>query len=431
MILSRFLFALSLLAFVSCKTAGKTGTASRTLRLSPALLDAHTGISVTDASTGEIVYAFQDNKYFVPASNTKILSCYAVMKYLGDSIPGIRYRIGDDSTLFISGLGDPSFLHRGFPRQRVLDFLKLFPRINWMEQIFDESLGSGWAWDDYLDAYMVQRSPLPMYGNTVRFSLDATGAIASYPAVFSTQLKPGSAAGPAGMRVERDWDRNDFTVLPGDRSSQEIPFNTTMGTMRELLEKATGRPVEMDPFAALPEKDSRVLFSIPVDSLLRPMMFRSDNFFAEQSLMMVSQKMLGRFGITAVIDTVLRTDLRDLPQSPRWEDGSGLSRYNLVSPLDLTTMLRKIIALPRGRERLMAVFPSGGKGTLENYFHAAEPYIYAKTGTLSGVVALSGLIRAKSGRELLFSVLVNNSRAPASEVRAAVETFLLQLRDNY
>src|SRR4249919_3170253 len=59
------------------------------------LKTAHIGIAVYDASSGKYIYEFQDDKYFTPASNTKLFSLYAGMKYLGDSLPGIQYLEAD------------------------------------------------------------------------------------------------------------------------------------------------------------------------------------------------------------------------------------------------------------------------------------------------------------------------------------------------
>ncbi|MEP6628205.1 MAG: D-alanyl-D-alanine carboxypeptidase, partial [Ginsengibacter sp.] len=85
-----------------------------------------------------------------------------------------------------------------------------------------------------------------------------------------------------------------------------------------------------------------VMHSQPTDSLLKPLMHRSDNFFAEQTLLMVSDKLLGVMNDAKIIDTLLKTDFADLPQKPNWVDGSGLSHYNLFSPLDFVTILNKM-----------------------------------------------------------------------------------------
>jgi serine-type D-Ala-D-Ala carboxypeptidase/endopeptidase (penicillin-binding protein 4) len=84
-----------------------------------------------------------------------------------------------------------------------------------------------------------------------------------------------------------------------------------------------------------------------------------------------------------------------------------------------------------GMERIKVILPTGGEGTISNYYKADSGYIYAKTGTLSGVVALSGFLYTKKNKLLIFSVLVNNHRADAGDIRRAVERFLEGVRNKY
>jgi D-alanyl-D-alanine carboxypeptidase/D-alanyl-D-alanine-endopeptidase (penicillin-binding protein 4) len=164
--------------------------------------------------------------------------------------------------------------------------------------------------------------------------------------------------------------------------------------------------------------------------MLRPMMHRSDNFYAEQSLLMVSNEVLGVMNDARIIDTLLKTDFKDLPHRPRWVDGSGLSRYNLFTPQDMVVILDKM-QREFGMERIKAVFPTGGTGTLGSYYRELAGQLYAKTGTLSGVVALSGYLYTRNNKLLIYSVLVNNHQASATAVRRAVEKFLISVRNSH
>ena len=131
-----------------------------------------------------------------------------------------------------------------------------------------------------------------------------------------------------------------------------------------------------------------------------------------------------------VIDTILKSDFKDLPQKPRWVDGSGLSRYNLFTPQDFVSILNKM-QKEFSMARIKEIFPTGGEGTISSYYKADSGYIYAKTGTLSGVVAFSGFLYTKKGKLLIFSTLVNNHQASATDIRRAIEKFLQGVRNKY
>ena len=176
------------------------------------------------------------------------------------------------------------------------------------------------------------------------------------------------------------------------------------------------------------KRNEKEFHSQPTDSVLKPMMHYSDNFFAEQSLLMVSTKLLGVMNDEKIIDTLLKTDFKDLPQKPHWVDGSGLSRYNLFSPQDFVAILNKMKDA-FGMERIKNILATGGTGTLSNYYIAESGYIFAKTGTLSGVVAISGFLYTKKNKLVIFSVLINNHQSNATNIRRAVEKFIEEIRN--
>ncbi|MEO6187634.1 MAG: D-alanyl-D-alanine carboxypeptidase, partial [Ginsengibacter sp.] len=172
----------------------------------------------------------------------------------------------------------------------------------------------------------------------------------------------------------------------------------------------------------------KVMYSQPTDSMLKPLMHRSDNFFAEQTLLMVSDKLLGVMNDAKIIDMLLKTDFADLPQKPHWVDGSGLSHYNLFSPLDFVNILNKM-KNEFGMDRIKNILATGGSGTISNYYKTDSGFIYAKTGTLSGVVALSGFLYTQKNKLLIFSTLVNNHHSTTTEIRKAIEKFIEGVRN--
>lgn len=159
-------------------------------------------------------------------------------------------------------------------------------------------------------------------------------------------------------------------------------------------------------------------------------MHRSDNFFAEQTLLMASNEFLGLMSDDKIIDTILKTSLSDLPQRPKWVDGSGLSRYNLATPQSFVHLLNKT-KNEFGLNRLKNILPTGGTGTLSNYYKKYAGNIFAKTGTLSNNCALSGYLITQKGKLLIFSILNNNYITGATPVRKAVEKFLVDIIEKY
>ena len=414
---------------MSCSPARKIGQwASRDVINDSALKTAHVGISVFDPSTARFLYNYQGDKYFVPASNTKIPTCYAAMKYLGDSLPGLRYEKRGNE-LYIAPTGDPTFLHPEFAVQPVYDLLKHSEgKLNLtLSSWKDERWGSGWSWNDYSENYMPERSALPVYGNVVRFM--GNNPLQVVPSFFKQEVvmkEPGVNAS-SSLNVNRDIASNHFVVEgQGQGRPVETPYFTANSKLAvELLADTLHRQVTLTD---APLTGGIVVNSQPTDSMLKPMMHRSDNFFAEQSLMMVSQQLLGEMNDAKIINRLLQSDLNDLPQKPHWVDGSGLSRYNLFTPQDMVTILNKM-RLEFGMDRIKEILPTGNEGTLTNYYKNETGYVFAKTGTLSGVVAFSGFLFTKKNRLLIVSVLVNNHQASATAVRRAVEKFVEQLRE--
>src|SRR4029079_2517203 len=116
----------SLIFFISCSSSRQIAKSAKEKVLDDeALKTEHVGISIYDPSANKYLYNYQGDKYFVPASNTKLPTCYAAMKYLGDSLPGLRYLIFNGD-LYAQGTGDPTFLQPEFRRQPVFDFLKKY-----------------------------------------------------------------------------------------------------------------------------------------------------------------------------------------------------------------------------------------------------------------------------------------------------------------
>ncbi len=414
--------------FSSCSVSYKIKKAStKEILKNPAFVNAHTGISIYEPATGKYLYNYQADKYFTPASNTKLFTCYAAMKYLGDSLPGIKYTLVNDSTIVIKGMADPSFLHSDFTNNPVFYFLKNYKYIQVIKSHFDNYLGSGWAWDDYLYDYMAQRSTFPIYGNTLKINWDKADGLTFTPSYFKSRATIKETL-TEGFKVMKPWNSNDFTFENGNSKFWEIPFNPYEKTLRKLLQDTLHANVKL--IENYPGVLNNIVRSQPTDSLLNLMMHRSDNFYAEQTLLMVSEKLLSTLNDRKIIDTLLKSDYAEMPQKPSWVDGSGLSRYNLFSPKDIVFLLNKMKE-DFGMERIKNILPTGGTGTISDYYREDSGYIFVKTGSLNGVIALSGFLYTRKNKLLIFSILVNNHQSSPTEIRKAIEKFIERIRESH
>ena len=436
-----------LLSVVACSpSAFIQKEAKKSLLQSTELEDAHIGIAIYDATSNRSLYRHQANKYFVPASNTKLFSCYAALKHLGDSLIGIYYT-EDDTAVYLIPAGDPTLLHKDFLNQPVIKFLQATTKKIYITDAIwkDNALGFGWSWDDYNSNYMAERSALPVYGNVMRWTqerdttqtntnaeFENSAVIFSIPEVnWKVRFNPENNSGV--FYVRRNRDKNEFLISEGKelKKEQDVPFITNgLASAIELMADTIGKEIHiLNQQRPLTVAVKRIRTQ-PLDSLLRPMMHRSDNFFAEQALLMASVQLLRYMDVGKLIDTLLKTDLKGLPQKPRWVDGSGLSRYNLFTPDDFIWVLNAM-KNEFGDDRLKRILPTGGTGTLSNFFTTETGFIYAKTGTLSNHVALSGLITTKKNKLLIFSLLVSNHNASAVTIRRQTEAFLRAVRERY
>ena len=426
-----YFFCVLLGCLASCTVQQKIGKQANTAILSkPDFSMAHVGISVYDAATHKTIYSHNSEKLFVPASNTKLFACYAAMKYLGDSLPAAMYTI-DNEKLIVQATGDPTFLHPDFTRQPLFDLMKQsrFSTVGLYTSFESNPLGKGWMWDDFNANYMVERDPFPMYGDLATFSFNGD-TLTTVPPRLAVIGKPVKGQ---DWEVERNLGGHYFTIKNGAGNKAALKNSTlsmekgsfAAGWLQDTLHKEV--VIENEP---IEKSKARVLYSQPTDSLLKIMMHRSDNFFAEQILLMVSNKMLGVMDDAKIIDTLLKEEFRNLPQQPKWVDGSGLSRYNLFSPNDfiwlLTTMKDDM-----GMDRIKELMPTGNTGTLTGLYAKYGNRIFAKSGTLSNNVALSGYLQTRHNKTLLFSILVNNHLSSSSAIRKGIEAFLTWLIDKY
>ena len=289
------------------------------------LNDHFTGFALYDLDDKKMIYEQNADKYFTPASNTKLFTFYTCLKMLGDSIPALKYVIHNDSLIFW-GTGDPSFLHSNLKGTKGFEFLK-----NNHKHLFfasgsytNDFYGAGWAWGDYNDYYQAEINELPVEGNAALIYADKNDSLQIRPSYFKKYLKCDSTFQPGHFMVKRDFLSNTFIypfmALP-ENFRQEVPWKTSTAVILSLLED-TLKEYITEIHLPLPD-NAKTIYDANADTVYKHMLQPSDNFIAEQLLLVCSSAKFKTLNSDSVINYSKEHFLNDLPDTPEWADGSG------------------------------------------------------------------------------------------------------------
>jgi D-alanyl-D-alanine carboxypeptidase/D-alanyl-D-alanine-endopeptidase (penicillin-binding protein 4) len=181
--------------------------------------------------------------------------------------------------------------------------------------------------------------------------------------------------------------------------------------------------------------------SAPVKDLVRHVLQKSDNNYAAQ-LLALSGKHSGKTGDwrggLEALQELLRKHGFDSRQM-HFRDGTGLSRYNWVSPRQVVRLLD--LAWDHRHAdlwRASLVGAPGSESRLERYGSGWKGRLLVKTGTLEGVASLAGYLKGDSGKWMAFAVMANNYDGRSSaqpglrtDPQAAFGPFLKRLAKQY
>ncbi|MFG1603237.1 D-alanyl-D-alanine carboxypeptidase/D-alanyl-D-alanine-endopeptidase [Actinoplanes sp. NPDC049265] len=430
------------------------------------LAGAATSVDVRDATTGAALYERAVNDRLIPGSNQKVLTSIAALEVLG---PDHRFRtdvLTRGGNLYLRGGGDPTVLAADLDALAAA-VARSGVRVVGGDLVADDSwfddvpLGSDWAWDDEPYSYAAPVSALSLAPDT---DYDAGAVIvesrpgrrAGAPAVV-TMVPPnhyvrvvnravtGAAGSAATLTAVRRHGTNTVVVTgsvpagtaePGqDYLSVEDPAVYAASVFRDALARhgvrVRGRTVTgVTPGGARTVATDR---SMTLRQMLVPFLKLSNNMHAE-----VLVKTMGRLrsgqgswpaGLAvadgAVAALGVRTDVI------RSAEGSGLSRRDWLTTRQLSTALLAARSRPWFPD-WYAALPIAGQpdrlvgGTLRSRMTGtpAAGNVHAKTGTLTGVNALSGYVTDAGGRRLVFSMIVNTALVSATPVLDAAAVTL-------
>ena len=393
----------------------------RMLKKIPAFEQAHIALSVEPLNTSKSVAFYQGKNYMTPASNTKLLTFLAAIQSF-DSLPALYFK-EKDSIMHFKATGYPLLFHPFYPDPELAFFFE--QKYTWHYHPSRSELnayGHGWAWDDYHYYYAAESSPFPIYGNTTQVFVDSNKT-RLIPKTFEDKLVLDTLE----QNFHREQTKNRFYLNLHElkkRDTLYIPFVTSDSLFTQLLQDRIQRTVKlMEQTNSLYKWN--VLYSYQEALLYKALLQDSDNGVAESILNMISQATFDEMNVKKTIDTLKLQWGQWLPDPIEWVDGSGVSRYNMLTPRTLIAVLKKIYQ-EIGLETIKNYFPkSATSGTLKNY---PIQETYAKTGTLRHNHSLSGYWISNKGNVYVFSVMANHFTTPTEEIRKGISTLIRQFQ---
>ncbi|MDX2213104.1 MAG: D-alanyl-D-alanine carboxypeptidase/D-alanyl-D-alanine-endopeptidase [Oculatellaceae cyanobacterium bins.114] len=361
----------------------------------PGLQRSRWGILVQRLDTGETLFAQEAQRFFIPASNTKLLTTAAVLERLGANFQ-IRtsvYQVPSQTGMIarVVGRGDPSLtevqLQQLAQQLRQRGITRLDRLIVDDHYFKGELINSTWEWSDTQTDYGAPANSLILNQNAV-----GERAVAN-PTQYFLQ------------RFQRILNTTQITVA--------------------------GTAIAPTP-SVTPEPELAAVLSQPLSTLLIETNQNSNNLYAEALLRSLgtvtnpNEDSLAS-GIAAIETTLSRLGVD--PQSIDLADGSGLSRHNQVTPEALVQTLRGMARSPNATVFRNSLAIAGVRGTLQNRFRdtPVQDRLQGKTGALSGVAALSGYLDPPNYPPLAFSILLNHFDQPVRTVRPAIDEIVLLL----
>ncbi len=409
-------------------------------------------ISVKDVKSGKILYQINEKKLLHPASTLKIFTTKAAVDALGYDYNFVTAVYKDNSNnLYIKLSGNPLFTTNDL--KILLADAKTKLKKNNVKTIYvdDSALdrynwGIGWMWDDNVNSLMPKFSAYNINGNIQKLNVafDKNGnitvaTIGEYKLPIISLLKKGSANKIVPVR-ENGYDYG-ITYLNGTIATPTTltlpvinPQNYFLYELRKTLKSVgisanSGIIIKNVPAqATLISKSEQCITPI-----LKGILTNSNNFYAETLFKSAGGKYANTAGsVNNAIDMFKNYYNKNglNVDSISVVDGSGVSRNNLITADWMSSSLVKI-ANDADFAKFKDFLATPESGTLKNRFLDFEGTLNCKTGSLSGVSAISGYVTTKKNNDVAFSVLVQNFNIPTAEVKKFEDELIYEIYQNY
>jgi len=443
----------------------------------PEFSNAHWGILVVDPERRDTLYSRNAGKLFMPASNMKILTSATALTQLG---PDYRYRTsfaargpvsGGTLTgdLVVVGRGDPSVSDHMLrdamlPLRAMADSIvargirHVTGRVAAVGDHFPGSeLGFGWSYDDFEDSYSAPIDELLFNEGFSELHVRAgerpgdpvTVVVRPARSTPRVRISATTVAVAAGDSARR---RANTLVARKDSTSWDVILTGTLGVrdtavievthhnvddayLAAVREALTDRGVSFDdqPTDTLARVDTlATLTSPPLSEILKALMKPSQNQIAEMLFRTIALEKVGAGrpdSARAIVERQIASWGAAVPLEAVVRDGSGLSRYDYISPQTVVRILDAMRKSPSFSVYYDALPIAGIDGTIRNRMKGtpAENNVHAKTGSVAQSRSLSGYVTTADRHMLIFSFLSNNWTVPIRSVERVQDAIAVRL----
>lgn len=446
----------------------------------PTFKNGNLSFTLMDKISGALVATHNPNTALVPASSLKMLTCAYGLKVLG---PEFRFQTTLETTgtinnqgvlqgdLILHGFGDPTLgsevTNTGDDLNKVLAKFVQAVKAAGIKQIdgrifgdasffSDEGIYDTWSWYDLGNYYACGVYGLNIYDNLFKlfFKQSKQGTKPAVKQTFPTipglvlasqviSGRPGSGDNAYIFGGPMQYNRQIRGTIPPGSGDFEIkgsmPDPPLMAALllRDALNDAgivSGNAAASlaDPLPKGLRKTIYTHHSIPLRQIIHQTMLKSININAEAILRYCEVKRLNTTSTAGALETFREFISQTTQQSDGFllSDGSGLSPLNAVSSLGFAKALHTFSRDQSIADILLASLPvAGTSGTLSNFLNnsPSRGHLKAKTGSMNRVRSYTGILKGKSGKEFVFSLIMNNYSASGSEIKQKTETFFTEL----
>jgi D-alanyl-D-alanine carboxypeptidase/D-alanyl-D-alanine-endopeptidase (penicillin-binding protein 4) len=443
------------------------------------MFHASVSMCVANAENGETVFGYNSVKSLTPASVLKLVTSAAALELLGPQYT-FRTELGYTGTInrrtgklkgniIIRGGGDPALGSKNFSDYysdfmgswvngiKKLGIKKIEGRVITDDSYYDfQPVPAKWLWEDAGNYYGAGAYGLSVFDNTYEIHLKTSSDSSQ---LLIKEIVPNEckyefsnwliAAGTSdeGYIFAAPYSTNGWLAGSVPVNMDDFVLKASIADPPRLIAKMLNEKLEAadiivseEPTTTRMEQENISEKFIPISETISPPLSKiieilnheSVNLYAEHLIKELGKKYKKTgstaAGIEVIIDFLKNAGIRT--DGMFIEDGSGLSPVNSINTRELVNLLFYMKYNGRYYSEYYNSFPDAGKeGTLKNYFRdpVFDTRLKAKSGSMTRVKSYAGYFTTQSGKQMIFSIIVNNFSGPSNIIISYIEEIIKEI----